>query len=147
MYVPVAVRLTIVIFALRHAWDTRTMEDNESGRPSRKTPADVATRRAAKLLVAPVQDQLGIWQAESVKFETMAERARATGRRNEQLASDIRQVLDAITQQISALDGAIANAPEPVQMHSRVTDVQKVIRMLEQRLNETLNGLEPPSKG
>ena len=122
------------------------MEDNESGRPVRQTPADVATRRAAKQLVAPLQDQLGIWQAESVKFETMAERSRLAGRQDEQLAKGIRQVLDTISQQVSALERAIAKAPAQVQTHSRVTDVRKVLKMLEQRLASTLDGLEPPSK-
>ena len=122
------------------------MEDNESGRPVRQTPADVTTRRAARELVAPVQEQLGAWQAESVKFETMAERARLTGKKDEQLAKGIRELLDAVARQASALDGAAAKVPEPVRTHSRVTDVRKVLKMLEQRLTETLDGLEPPSK-
>jgi len=146
MCVPAATRLTIVIFALRDPWDMRNMEDNDSGRPARQTPADVATRRAARDLVAPLQDQLGLWQAESVKFETMAERARVTGRKDEQLVSGIRGLLEAIGRQSSALDGAIAKVPGPVGTHSRVTDVQKVLRILERRLSDTLDGLEPPAR-
>ena len=146
MSVPAAVRLTIVILTPRHAWDTLDMDDNESGRPRRQTPTDVANRRAAKQLVAPLQDQLGLWQAESVKFETMAERARLTGRGDEQLSSEIRDLLEAVTRQAIALDGAAAEAPESVRMHSRVTDVRRVLTMLEQRLTETLNGLDRPTK-
>ena len=124
------------------------MEDNESERPRRQTPADVETRRAAKELVAPLQDQLGLWQAESVKFETMADRVRAGGRHSEheQLAKGIRDLLQAVARQANALDGAVARVPEPVRTHSRVTDVRKVLRLLEQRLNETLSGLEGPRK-
>lgn len=121
------------------------MEDNDSGRPARQTPADVATRRAARDLVAPLEDQLGLWQAESVKFETMAERARVTGRKDEQLVSGIRGLLEAIGRQSCALDAAIAKVSGPVRTHSRVTDVQKVLRMVEQRLGDTLDGLEPPT--
>ena len=121
------------------------MEKDESERPRRQTPADAATRRAARELVAPLQDQVGLWQAESVKFETMVERLRVTGRGDEQLERSVRELLDAVTRQAAALDGAVQEAPEPVRTHSRVTDVRKVLRMLEQRLNDTLNGL-PPSK-
>lgn len=121
------------------------MEDNESGRPRRQTSADIAIRRAARDLVAPLQDQLGVWQAESVKFETMAERVRVTGRGDEQLAKGIRDLLEAVTREASTLDGVVSEAPEEVRTHSRVTDVRKVLRMLEQRLNETLSGL-PPTK-
>ena len=120
------------------------MEDNETGRPRRQTPADVANRRAARQLVAPLHEQLGLWQAESVKFETMAARARLTGRTDEQLAKGIRDLLDAVARQTNALDGAAATVPEPVRTHSRVTDVRKVLKMLEQRLTETLDQLGPP---
>jgi hypothetical protein len=119
------------------------MENDESERPRRQTPTDVANRRAARQLVAPLQDQLGLWQAESVKFETMAERLRVTGRSDEQLETGIRELLDAVTRQATALDGAVQRAPEPVRTHSRVTDVRKVLRMLERRLNDTLSGLPP----
>ena len=122
------------------------MEDNESGRPRRQTPTDVANRRAARQLVAPLQDQLGVWQAESVKFETMAERLRLTGGANEQLAEGIRQLLDAVTEQANALDGAVQKVPASVGTHSRVTDVRRVLKMLEQRLNDTLRGLPPPKR-
>ena len=121
------------------------MENNDSGRPRRQTPADVADRQAARQLVAPLQDQLGLWQAESIKLETMAERLRVTGGGNEELAKGIRELLDAVTRQATALDGAVQKVPESVRTHSRVTDVRKVLKMLEQRLNDTLNGL-PPSR-
>ena len=119
------------------------MENDESVRPRRQTPTDVANRRAARQLVAPLQDLLGLWQAESVKFETMAERLRVTGRNDEQLETVIRELLDAVTRQATALEGAMQKAAEPVRTHSRVTDVRKVLRMLEQRLNDTLSGLPP----
>lgn len=122
------------------------MENSESGRPRRQTPADVANRRAARQLIAPLQDQLGLWQAESVKFEIMAERLKVTGRGDEQLEKGIRELLDTVTRQATALDGAVENAPEPVRTHSRVTDVRRVLKMLEQRLNDTLNGLPPPKR-
>ena len=102
------------------------MKEEDSTSRRRETPADVMVRRAARQLVAPLNEQIGLLQSEAVKLEAMARRSRAPGK-----------IDPALT------DATVAAAPEPVRSHSRVSDSRKVLRLLEQRLREMLDGLDP----
>jgi hypothetical protein len=97
--------------------------------------------RAARELLAPVQDRLGAWQAEAVKLETMAQRMRASGRRDAGLAEATRTLLGVVERQTEALEGAVAKVPADVREHSRVADTLKVLRLLLVRTQKILSDL------
>jgi hypothetical protein len=97
--------------------------------------------------VAPVQDQLGAWQAEAVKLEVMTDRLKAAGRRDPSVAEGVRALLKVVNMQAQLLETAAAEAPPPVRTHTRVTDAQKVLGMLAVRLEAMLAALgERPDK-
>ncbi len=116
------------------------MDEQDSSRRRRETPADVTVRRAARLLVDPLHDQLSIWQSEMIKLEAMAQRARAAGRDDTAVAAARRAMLGAISDKAAAFEADLSVAPEAVRSHSRVTDARKVLRLLEERLGRLGEG-------
>jgi hypothetical protein len=122
------------------------MSNDDKARPRRQTPADIATHRAARQFVAPLQEQVGTWQAEAVKYETMARRLQGSGTPDEAFIAEIRALIEAVSHGTATFETALASAPEPVRRHSRVDDMRKVLGMIERRLSETVNGLEPSGK-
>ena len=111
------------------------MDEQDSPRRPRETPADVTLRRAAKELVRPLHDQISLWQSETVKLEAMAQRAKGSGRNDTALAAARRAMLNAISEKAMAFEADLSEAPEAVRSHSRVTDARKVLRLLEERLS------------
>ena len=118
-----------------------------TGRSRRETPIAVTHGRAARLLVAPVQEKLGTWQAEAVKLEVMADRLKTAGRRDPSVADGVRALLKVVNMQAQLLETEAAEAPPPVRTHTRVTDTQKVLGLLGVRLEAMLAALgERPDK-
>jgi hypothetical protein len=112
----------------------------ETGR-RRETSGAVLISRAARQLVAPAQQKLGIWQAEAVKLEAMVHRLRASGRNDAGLAEATRTLLVIVQRQAELLDAAKAEVPAAVREHSRVGDTVKVLRLLTMRLHKMLADL------
>ncbi len=106
--------------------------DDETFPRRRQTPAEVTARRAARALVASMEDQIGIWQAETIKLQAMAQRPDAS--RTADLQTAILAQLQAVAEGRASLERSVEAAPEAVRRHNRVTDAQKVLRLLEQRL-------------
>jgi hypothetical protein len=104
--------------------------DDEFRQTRRRTPTEVTTRRAARQLVGSIEDQIGLWQAEAIKFQAMVDR----GGPHPELEAAILARLEAIVAERQSLERAIDDAPETVRRHTRVTDTQKVLHMLEERL-------------
>jgi hypothetical protein len=103
--------------------------DDEFRQTRRRTPTEVTTRRAARQLVGSIEDQIGLWQAEAIKFQAMVDRGGSP-----ELEAAILARLEAIVAGRQSLERAIEDAPETVRRHTRVTDTQKVLHMLEERL-------------
>ena len=122
-----------------------TDSENGAGRHWRETPASVTHGRAARALVAPIQEKLGVWQAEAVKLEVMMQRSRAAGRRDPSLAEAARVLLGVVRMQAQLLETAVADAADAVRSHGRVTDAQKVLVLLIERLEQILADLGEPS--
>jgi hypothetical protein len=122
------------------------MPNDDKERPRRQTPAEIATRRAVQQFVAPLQEQVGNWQAEAVKYETIARRLQGSGTTDQVLVAEISALLEVVSNGTATFETALASAPEPVRLHSRVDDMRKVLGMIEKRLSETVSGLEPPAK-
>ena len=122
------------------------MTDSEdgAGRNRRETPASVTNGRAARALIAPVQQKLGAWQAEVVKLEVMAQRIRAVGRRDPSIAEATRTLLGVVKMQAQLLETSLGTAADAVRLHSRVTDAQKVLVLLVERLERLLADLGEP---
>jgi hypothetical protein len=123
------------------------MTDSEdgAGRNRRETPASVTHGRAARALVAPVQEKLGVWHAEAVKLETMVQRSKAAGRHDPSLAEAARVLLGVVRMQAQLLETAVADAMDAVRSHSRVTDAQRALVLLVDRLERILSDLGEPT--
>ena len=122
------------------------MDDSEDGaaRNRRETPTSVSNGRAARTLIAPVQDKLGTWQAEVVKLEVIAQRVKASGRHDPGLAETVRAMLGVVRMQTQLLDTALTDTIPAVRTHSRVTDAQRVLALLVERLEKILVDLGEP---
>ena len=123
------------------------MDDSEdsAGRNRRETPVSVTIGRAARALVAPVQEKLGTWQAEAVKLDVMVQRIRASGGHDPSLAKAVRALLRVVEMQAQLLDTALADAIPAVRAHSRVTDARRVLSLLAGRLEKILTELGEPA--
>ena len=123
------------------------MDDSEegAGRNRRETPASVTIGRAARAMVAPIQEKLGAWQAEAVKLEVMVQRAKASGRHDPSVAEAVRALLRLVGMQAQLLDAALADASPAVRAHGRVTDAQRVLALLVGRLEKILTDLGEPA--
>lgn len=119
------------------------MNDSEdgAGRNRRETPAAVMHGRAARQLVAPVHEKLGLWQAETIKLEAMAQRVRAAGRSDPAIAEAARTLLGVVAMQSQMFEAAAAEAIPMVREHTRVIDARKVLAMLTARLEALLGEL------
>ena len=119
------------------------MDNSEdgAGRNRRETPASVTHNRAARALIAVVQDKLGVWQAESVKLEVMAQRLKASGGRDPGLAEAAQAMLGIVRMQMQLLDASLADAVPAVREHGRVTDTRKALALLVERLEKILADL------
>ena len=119
--------------------------EDDAGRNRRETPASVIQGRAAKQLVAPVQEKLGLWQAEAVKLEVMVQRVRAAGRSDPSIAEAARTLLGIIHMQARLFETAASEADPVVRAHTRVTDARKVLALLVARVEKILTDLGEPS--
>ena len=115
--------------------------EDDAGRHRRETPASVIHGRAARQLVAPVQQHLGVWQAEAVKLEVMMQRMKASGRHDPAPAEAARTMLGVIRMQAQLFETSVAAADPVVRAHSRVTDAQKVLGLLIARVEKVLADL------
>jgi hypothetical protein len=122
------------------------MNDSEdgAGRNRRETPASVIQGRAARQLVAPVQEKLGLWQGEAVKLEMMVQRVRTAGRSDPSLAEAARTLLGVVRMQAQLFEAGVATAEPVVRGHSRVADTQKVLGLLAARIETILVQLGEP---
>ena len=73
------------------------MKEEDSTSRRRETPADVMVRRAARQLVAPLNEQIGLLQSEAVKLEAMARRSRAPGKIDPALTDATKVMLETLT--------------------------------------------------
>lgn len=119
--------------------------EDDAGRNRRETPASVIHGRAAKQLVGPVQDKLGLWQAEAIKLEMMVQRGRASGRSAPSIAEAARTLLSVVNMQAQLFETSVADADPVVRAHSRVTDTQKVLGLLVARVEQILSEMGEPT--
>ena len=120
--------------------------EDSAGRYRRETPVSVTISRAARALVGPVQEKLGVWQAEAVKLEAMVQRSKAPGRHDPSLTEAVHALLRVVGMQTELLDTALADAAPAVRAHSRVTDAKRVLSLLTKRLEKILTDLGEPSR-
>ena len=97
-----------------HAEMATSEQDDVSGELRHRTVSEqtLAARRVAQL-VAPINERVGEWQIESVRLATTAQRLRDMGRRDGELAKDIRTLLAKVEAELKALDLALkSSVPE-----------------------------------
>jgi hypothetical protein len=125
----------------------RDMDNSEdgAGRNRRETPVSVTNGRAARALIAPVQEKLGAWQGEVVKLEVMTQRIKASGRHDPSLAEAVHALFGVVRTQTRLLEVALADAIPAVRGHGRVTDTQRALALLIERLETILSRLGEPS--
>lgn len=107
----------------------------------REVSAAILTTRAARELVKPVHLQLRSWQAASIKLQTMAKRIKDTGRKDADVAKQAHALLVDVGKQSAIFEASVSEVDEAIQVHGRVDDTRTVLRLIEERLNETLTDL------
>lgn len=125
------------------------MNDQDSeedvGPNRRAISAAVVLGREARQLVAPVQEKLGAWQAQTVKLEVMVQRLKASGRNDAGLGEAARTLLGVVAMHSKQLDASIESASGQLKVHSRVLDARRVLDQLIGRLEKVLADIGEPS--
>jgi hypothetical protein len=116
------------------------MTDDDLGRSrvARQPSAAAQAGREAAALVGELNRQLGLWQASSVKLQTMAERAKSAGRAGSDVASEIRTLFAAVTAEARRFDARLAAQPPEVAEHGRIRDTRRSFEMISGRLRQSL---------
>ena len=117
---------------------TSDQEDDANG-PRRRTASEqmLAARQVARL-VAPINERVGEWQSESVRFATAAQRARGMGQREGQLSKDIRALLAKVEAELEALDETVLLLPPAIAANSRLVDTRRGLQLVAERLRGAL---------
>jgi hypothetical protein len=122
-----------------HAEMATSEQDDVSGELRHRTVSEqtLAARRVAQL-VAPINERVGEWQIESVRLATTAQRLRDTGRRDGELAKDIRTLLAKVEAELKALDEAVPLLSPLVAANSRLADTRRSLQLVAERLRGAL---------
>lgn len=116
------------------------------GAVRRETSSDILATRAARQLVRPVHQKLGPWQAESIKLQTIAGRLKASGKHDPSVSVAAKALLGTVNKQTREFEREVGKAPEPVREHGRVADTRTVLKLVEQRIADTLSEMDRLSK-
>lgn len=111
------------------------------GAGRREVSAELLAGRAARELVRPIQEKLGPWQAEAIKLEVKARRIRSSGRDDPAANESARTLHGFVVRQAAEFEQAVQGAPATIQAHGRVADVRAVLKLLEERLTQTMRSL------
>jgi hypothetical protein len=107
--------------------------------PRKRTVSDAARRsREAAKLVAPINEKIGAWQAESVRLSTSSQRMREAGRHDAGIVASIEALLGFVEEQGRHFEEMVAGVAADVASHSRVSDTRTAIGMVVQRLRDAL---------
>lgn len=101
--------------------------------------------RQAAALVRDLNRQLGLWQASSVKLQTIAERLKATGHQNPAVAEELSTLFNVVQAEAERFEGMLPGHPPAVATHGRVKDTRRSFEMVAGRLRLSLQllGVEP----
>ena len=125
------------------------MLDENQDSPRRRQPSAEATAgREALVLVRQLNRQLGLWQAASVKLQTMAERLRATGRDDATVEQETRTLLGAVRAAAERFEEMLAGQRAAVAQHGSIKDTRRSFEMVTERLRGSLKllGVEEVSE-
>ncbi|RYE56929.1 MAG: hypothetical protein EOP18_03500 [Rhizobiaceae bacterium] len=119
----------------------------ESPRRRQASPDAIAGREAAAF-VRELNRQLGLWQASSVKLQTMAERLNSTGRSDPALAEEARALFKTVMTEAERFQGLLPSKPSKIAEHNRIQDTRRSFEMISARLRTSLQilGVEPRSE-
>ncbi len=115
-----------------------TDESSGSPRPRRQSSAGTLAGRQASAFVRDLNRQLGLWQASSVKLQTMAERVRSAGGADSQVAAELRGLFSAVRTEAQRFEASLAAQPPEVADHGRVRDTLRSFEMISGRLRQSL---------
>jgi hypothetical protein len=125
------------------------MLDENQDSPRRRQPSAEATAgREALMLVRQLNRQLGLWQAASVKLQTMAERLRATGRNDATVEEETRTLMAAVLAAAERFEEMLSGQRAAVAQHGRIKDTRRSFEMVTERLRGSLRllGVEEVSE-
>jgi hypothetical protein len=115
-----------------------TDENSERPRRSRQLSTAALAGRQAAAFVRELNRQLGLWQASSVKLQTMAERVRSAGRHDPQVSVEIRTLFSAVKSEAQRFEESLARQSPEVAEHGRVRDTRRSFDMISGRLRQSL---------
>jgi len=104
--------------------------------------------RQAAGLVRGLNRQLGLWQGQSVKLHTMAQRLVALGRYDPAFIEEARQLFVAVSRELQSFEAMVDAQSQTVAEHSRIIDTRQSFGMVIGRLRACfkLLGMEPPTE-
>lgn len=114
----------------------------------RQASAEALVGRQAAGLVRGLNRQLGLWQGQSVKLHTMAQRLVALGRSDPAFIEEARQLFRAVSRELQSFEAMVDAQSQSVAEHSRIIDTRQSFGMVIGRLRACfkLLGMEPPTE-
>lgn len=98
-------------------------------RPRRRAKRlDVQITQQAMKVVTPTNQEIGPWQHQAARLLALAEKLRATGRRDPRIAEEAEALLRAVEERQRHLEDRIAALPEKVAESTRLQDTARALQ-------------------
>jgi hypothetical protein len=98
---------------------------------------EARTAREAARQAQPFAASIGHWQAAAVRLDTLGRKLQSSGRHDPSLLAEAEAMLNAVREHAAKLDAAVAAMPPAIARHTRMQDVIRATRMVEDRLLAT----------
>lgn len=92
--------------------------------------------RELRLVLDPINEKLGPWQAESIRLHTACERARQGGRRDPQVSAVAIALLRQVEAEATRFDSAVETLSPELADNGRVADTRRALEMVARRLRD-----------
>lgn len=99
---------------------------------------DVQIAQQAMRVATPTNQEIGPWQHQAARLLALAEKLRATGRRDPRIADEAEALLRAVEERQQHLSDQIAVLPDKVAGSSRLEDTARALRSVVAVLDRTL---------
>ncbi len=106
--------------------------------------ADIAQKQQAMAALVPINAQIGPWQMRTARLMAYAQRLRAAGGYEPNLAAEAEALRNAVAQQQSRLVETTRSLPPDVAGNTRVLDTVRALKSVARGLEEVLNLLKRP---
>jgi hypothetical protein len=106
--------------------------------PQRALRNDVVQKRQALAALLPIHDQIGPWQARTVRLVAYAAKLRSSGSYNPAVVEEAETLFSAVSQQQRALTETTRTLPPDVAANSRFFDTARALKSIADGLESAL---------